>query len=176
MCVCVCVCVCVCTCALPCGLPVLCATAWQIYITELTCWRAGGAKKITIDIAMVTVTLLFPATHSAVCVCVCVCVCVWGERGDCCFLVGGWMFFSRGIAGDTTGRWQGLQPQPVVNNTAMLLASVQRSLCISEWLPRQLGAESGPNFVLDSLRQMSCWACWGELFMCVCVVQKKRNL
>lgn len=54
----------------------------------LTCGEegGGGAEKITIDIAMVTVTLLFAATHIAVCVCV---------SGGCCFLWGLDVLFQR---------------------------------------------------------------------------------
>lgn len=49
----------------------------------------------------------------------------------------------------------------------MLLVPVQKSLHISVLLPRKLGAESGPNFALDSLRQMSRSTCRGGLFMYV---------
>lgn len=121
--------------------------------------------KITIDIAMVTVTRI------ATCLSVCVHVRV-GHRVSC----GGWLCFSRGIAGVTLARRRGLQLQPLVNNAALLLAAAaggekereKKSLDISEWLPWQQGAESGPNFVSDSRRRTS--RCRGRLFSRVTAV------
>lgn len=147
-----------------------------------------GAWKITIDIAMVTVALLLPETYNATMQCMpeCVCVCLFVPK--CMYLCvkemewgvavayRGWMFFSRGIVCDTAGRWQGLQPQPEVNNMTTLLVPVQKSLYISEWLPWQLGAESGPNFVLDSLIQMSCSAFCGRFLLNVfCLFGKRKR-
>lgn len=115
--------------------------------------------KITIDIAMVTVT--------RVALCLSACVHVRGGHHVSC---GGWLCFSRGIAGVTLAGRRGLQLQPLVNNVAPLLAAAaggekerkKKSLDISEWLPWQQGAESGPNFVSDSRRRTS--RCRGRLF------------
>lgn len=88
---------------------------------------------------------------------------------------GGCLFFSRGIAGITLAGRRGLQLQPLVNNAAPLLAGAaggekekKKSLDISEWLPWQQGAESGPNFVSDSRRRTS--RCRGRLFTRVTAV------
>lgn len=167
---------CVCAHVLPpADSPHLCLTAWQIYITKLTCWHAGGMKDnyrychgncgpaVTRDLQC------HDAVYAWVCVCVClcksVCMCVKEMEWGVAVAYRGWMFFSRGIVCDTAGRWQGLQPQPEVNNMTTLLVPVQKTLYISEWLPWQLGAESGPNFVLDSLIQMSCSAFCGRFLL-----------
>lgn len=59
-----------------------------------------------------------------------------------------------------------------------LLVPVQKTLYISEWLPWQLGAESGPNFVLDSLIQMSCSVFCGRFLLngfFVCLAKVKDS-
>lgn len=68
--------------------------------------------KITIDIAMVTVTRV--ALRLSACVHV---------RGGHHVSCGGWLCFSRGIAGVTLAGRRGLQLQPLVNNVAPLLAA-----------------------------------------------------
>lgn len=73
---------------------------------------AEVCEKITIDIAMVTVTRI------ATCLSVGVHV-RGGHRVSC----GGWLCFSRAIAGVTLAGRRGLQLQPLVNNAAPLLAA-----------------------------------------------------
>lgn len=81
----------------PADSPHLCLTAWQIYITELTCWHAGGMKDnyrychgncgpaVTRDLQC------HDAVYAWVCVCVFVCAKVYvfvcerdGVGGSCC--------------------------------------------------------------------------------------------
>ncbi len=86
---CVCFCICVHMCAPLQTSSSVCDSVTNLHYRAhlLTC---RGAKEITIDIAMVTVALLFPATHNTenVCVCVFVCVCVCVCEGGVLLLVG----------------------------------------------------------------------------------------
>lgn len=101
---CVCVCLCTCTCV---HMHVHTRTCTPLRISLSVCdsmtnlhYRAHlltcrGAKVITIDIAMVTVDVLFPGPHNAE---------TGAGGGGVGVACGGWMFFSRGRVGDTVGR------------------------------------------------------------------------